>query len=422
VDKNPSPAKTPSASVVVVNYNTAAYIPHCLDSLLALDYPDLEIIVVDNASTDDSVHLIKHRFPQVELVELPENKGFAGGASVGLFIARGDILATVNPDVRLDPAWMRAVAGTLSRPDVGIVGSRILYPDGVTIQHAGGIVHYPLATTAHIGRGEIDRGQYNLEKQVSFVTGAALAMRRDVGHLLNFFDEEFFPMYYEDVDLCWRAQGHGLQTIYQPDALAFHRESVTVDRNAVPYYDFYHVNRLRFVVKNYSPEQLLGDFLPAEAARLTGVMEPEDLKASLSLLDAPYNPESSPIPSSLHPGAQPQTPAPQPLANRWTALNEHLSGVMSGWQVYEKAHGPSNKPRRATSVRGRLANMKKRFYLWPVLQKQIDYNAELARTIRELSTQLADVQARLAIQSHLVAALLARRDAELDEDLAALDE
>jgi GT2 family glycosyltransferase len=419
---NPSTANNPSASIVVVSYNTCDYIGECLDSLLALNYPDVEIIVVDNASTDGSADLIKQRYPQVELVELPENKGFAGGASVGLFMARGDILATVNPDVRLDPGWMRAVAVTLARPDVGIVGSRILYPDGVTIQHAGGIVHYPLATTDHIGRGEIDKGQYNLEKPVSFVTGAALAMRRDVGHLLNFFDEDFFPMYYEDVDLCWRAECEGLQTIYQPQALAYHRESVTVDRKAVRYYGFYHANRLRFVVKNYSPEQLLGDFLSAEAARLTGVMEPEDRKASLSLFDAPFSSETATVPSPHHSSTQALPPTPQPLSDRWDALHSQVSGVMSGWQVYEKVYGaPNGKPRRGGSLRDRLGNLKKRLYLWPVLQKQIDYNAELARTIRELSTQLADVQARLAVQSHITAALLSRRDAEMDEDLVELE-
>ena len=145
-------------------------------------------------------------------MELPDNKGFAGGASVGLFMASGDIVATVNPDVRLDPGWMRAVVATLAHDDVGIVGSKILYPDGKTLQHAGGIVHYPLATVDHIGRGETRRRASTImRKVVSFVTGAALAMRRDVGRHLGFFDEEFFPVYYEDVDLCWRADKEGLK-------------------------------------------------------------------------------------------------------------------------------------------------------------------------------------------------------------------
>src|SRR4051812_6197217 len=91
-----SSAALPTASVVVVSYNTSGYIEACIESLMALDYPDVEIIVVDNASTDGSAELIRRRFPSIELVELPDNKGFAGGASVGLYMAGGEIVATVN--------------------------------------------------------------------------------------------------------------------------------------------------------------------------------------------------------------------------------------------------------------------------------------------------------------------------------------
>jgi GT2 family glycosyltransferase len=384
---------------VVVSYNTADHIGDCLESLQALDYPDVEIIVVDNGSADGSVGLIRDRFPRVEIIELHDNRGFAGGASIVLFTAASEILCTVNPDVRLDRSWMRAVAATLADPDVGVVGSRVLYPDGKTLQHAGGIVHYPLATTDHIGRGEPDKGQYNLPKRVSFVTGAALAMRRDVGRSLRFFDESFYPLYYEDVDLCWRADKEGLSTIYQPDALAYHKETVTLDRKGSLYYSFYHVNRLRFVVKHYSPEQLMMDFLPAEAARVTGDMELEDRKASLDLLDG----------GTVAGSSQPQAGAARrPMGEQWEAAKSHVSGVMSGWHVYEKAFG---QERKSPGVRGRLANLMNRLYLWPVLQKQIAYNADLARTVRELSAQLADLQARVAVQATLSTALFSRQAA-----------
>src|SRR5438552_1826941 len=178
----------PPASIVVVSYNTSAHIETCLLSLLELDYPQVEIIVVDNGSTDGSTDLIRTRFPDVDLVELPDNKGFAGAASVGLYMANGDVVATVNPDVTLDPGWMSAVANTLaSRRDLGVVGSKILYPDRRTIQHAGGTIDYPLATTNHIGRGETDNGQYDQAREVQFVTGAALAMWREVGRAFRFF-------------------------------------------------------------------------------------------------------------------------------------------------------------------------------------------------------------------------------------------
>jgi GT2 family glycosyltransferase len=395
----------PSASVVVVSYNTADHIVGCLESLLELDYPEVEIIVVDNASTDGSVEIIRRRFPQIDPIELPDNKGFAGGASVGLFMASGDVLATVNPDVRLDPHWLRAVVAALAHEEVGIVGSKILYPDRKTLQHAGGVVHYPLATVDHIGRGELDNGQYNISKVVSFVTGAALAMRRDVGRHLGFFDEEFFPVYYEDVDLCWRADKEGLSTIYQPDAIAYHNETVTLDRKGSLYYSFYHANRLRFVVKHYSPDQLMLDFLPAEAARVVGDMPAADRKASLALLDNRL----------VEGNGQPAVTAQ--LDQEWKSMQGHVDETMLGWHVYERAHGKRTKADSA-SVGGRLRNWINRWYLWPIMQRQIDYNASLARTVRELSRQLAEVQAKLGVQALLTSGLISKQAGATSEDIS----
>jgi GT2 family glycosyltransferase len=405
ITENLSSNGLPSASVVVVSYNTVAHIERCLQSLLTLDYPRVEIIVVDNASTDGSAELIRQRFPKIDLVELPDNKGFAGAASVGLFMASGHIVATVNPDVRLDPGWMKAVVSTLAHDEVGIVGSKILYPDGKTLQHAGGMVHYPLATVEQIGRGEIDNGQYNLRKVVSFVTGAALAMRRDVGRHLGFFDEEFFPVYYEDVDLCWRAEKEGLSTIYQPAALAYHEETVTLDRKGTLYYSFYHANRLRFVVKHYSPEQVMLDFLPAEAARVVGDMPPEDRKASLALLDN----RLADSPRYTDTVAQ--------LDYEWETMQSNVNEMMSGWQVYERAyHNPTRHD--SSSLGDRIRNLFSRWYVWPTIRKQIDYNASLARTVRELSQQLAEVQARIGVQAMLTSGLISKQAGTTSEDIS----
>lgn len=391
------PEMQPFASFVVVSYNTAEHIEGCLRSLLSLNYPRTEIIVVDNGSTDGSAELVRSRFPDVELVELGENKGFAGAASVGLFMATGDILASVNPDVQLDPEWLQAIVEAFEAfPDAGVVGSKILYPDRTTIQHAGGLVHYPLATTDHAGRGEEDRGQYDQSRMVSFVTGAALAMRRDVGHSLNFFDEAFYPVFFEDVDLCWRAKREGWRIVYQPRALAYHSESVTYDRRSSRYYSYFHANRLRFVVKHYTPEQVMLDFLPAEAERLVGDMEGEDRKASLSLLD-----------NRLPNGRNGQVAEPETnlIATKWSDLQRQVDEVLAGWQVYEKSR--PRKPQKG--IAGRARNLFSRIYTWPTLRKQIDYNASVARSLREISRQLADLQARTAVQSILTSGLVSRQ-------------
>ncbi|MBF6613968.1 MAG: glycosyltransferase family 2 protein [Chloroflexi bacterium] len=401
IDGHPAP----TASVIVVSYNTAAYIEDCLLSLLRLDYPEIEIIVVDNGSTDHSVELVRSHFPEVEIVELADNKGFAGGVSVGLYMASGEIVATINPDVTLAPGWMLAVARTLMQDDeIGIVGSKVLYPDGKTIQHAGGIVNYPLATTEHIGRGEIDTGQYDKARDVSFVTGAALAMRREVGRSLGFFDEAFFPVYYEDVDLCWRARDQGLRVLYQPEAVALHKESVTLDHKGRQYYGYYHANRLRFVVKHYSPEQVMLDFLPRESERVAGDMSSEDRAASFALLD-----NKSPSAKGAGEG-EGEGDIPSGQRSR-QELQGQLGEVLDGWQVYEKHHGKAQKRRPYFS--GRLRTLVNRVYLWPVLLKQIDYNASVARTLREVSCQLAELHPRVALQSLLTAGLSSNHNSAL---------
>lgn len=410
-DGNKSAGK-PSASVVVVSYNTAAHIETCLLSLLALDYPRVEIIVVDNGSTDGSVELVRARFPDVEVVELPDNKGFAGAASIGLYMAGGDVVATVNPDVQLDPNWMSAVARCLlSEEDAGIVGSKILYPGGKTIQHAGGIVHYPLATTDHIGRGEADNGQYEVVTEPQFVTGAALAMWRDVGRDLGFFDEDYYPLYYEDVDLCWRARDKGLRILYQPAAVAYHKETVTLSRESARYYSYFHTNRLRFVIKRYSPEQVMLDFLPREAVRVAGDMFPDDRLASLALLDNRRAIEETA-------GAAP------PTKEKWDKLQGNVDEVMQGWRVREKPFTSSAPLLGGLIVRARemINNLSTRWYVRPILQQQVDYNASMARTVREISRQLMELEARVAVQSLLTAGLVSRHGStSTDEGSFGLD-
>ena len=278
-------------------------------------------------------------------------------------------------------------------------GEQDTYPDGKTIQHAGGIVTYPLATTAHIGRGEPDSDQYNHAREVQFVTGAALAMRRDVGHALGFFDDEYYPLFYEDVDLCQRAGAEELRVIYQPKAVAYHRESITYDRQSSLYYSYFHANRLRYVVKRYSPEQIMLDFLPAEAARVAGDMPLEDRRASLSLLDNRLvdNGKRDDAVEALTPNS---------IEQSWLHLQGQIREVLAGWHVYEKSR--SRKYQRG-GIQARFNNLFERLYTWPMHRKQIDYNASVARALRDISRQLADLQARVAVQSMLTSGLVSRQ-------------
>jgi GT2 family glycosyltransferase len=258
------------ASIIVVSWNGEEHLADCLDALLEQASLDDEVLVVDNASTDGSVELVRSRYPTVRLLEMERNLGFAGGCNVGLRAAAGRRLFLVNQDVTVRPGWLQAMLAALSPPDVGIVGCKLLYPDG-TIQHAGGIVSYPSSMTDHAGHLEPDRGQWDRGREVDYVTGAALGLRRIVLYEVGGLDEGFYPGYFEEVDYCFRVRASGRRVVYTPEAVAVHVESTTLGKESQAYLHAYHVGRLRFSLKHLSTEQFLHDFVPSERESLSRV-------------------------------------------------------------------------------------------------------------------------------------------------------
>ncbi len=260
------------ASVIIPVWNGAHDLPACLDALLAQTYPAVEIIAVDNASTDDSAALIAARYPQVRLIRHAANLGFGGACNDGLAAAQGDPLVLLNQDTIVRPGWLAALVDLLqTAPDVGIAGSKALYPDG-TIQHAGGVVD-PRGNGSHRGYGEPDTGAFDAPADVDYVTGASLALRRAVYTQIGGLDEGFAPVYFEDVDLCLRARAGGWRVVYAPDSVLVHAEQSV---GATPTYDAmmrFHTNRLRLVLKHWPMARLVDEFLPAEATWLATMGE-----------------------------------------------------------------------------------------------------------------------------------------------------
>jgi hypothetical protein len=156
----------------------------------------------------------------------------------------------------------------LSLPQVGIVGGKLLYPGG-TIQHAGGTISYPLAHTDHYGRHEPDEGQWDAQREVDYVTGALMGLKRALLDRVGLFDEGFFPAYYEEADLCTRARARGFRVLYVPDCVGIHHETTATAQTGVDKNRWVGRGRLRFVLKHYTAQQFCADFLPAEQAWLT---------------------------------------------------------------------------------------------------------------------------------------------------------
>ena len=250
-------------SVIVPTWNAGVLIDDCLASISTQLADADELIVIDNASHDDTPDRIADRFPHVKLVRLSENTGFAGGVNCGLQLARGDKLILINQDVVLHADCLAALSAQLTIGPA-IVGGKLLYPDGVTVQHAGGIIRWPRAIADHYGYRQPDDGRWSTVRDVDYVTGAVLALNRAVLETIGLLDEGFYPAYYEEVDYCFRARAARARVIYEPAAVAIHYETQSSDKRTPAYHRAMERGRVRFVLKHFQPDQLLHDFFPAE--------------------------------------------------------------------------------------------------------------------------------------------------------------
>lgn len=217
--------------VVIPNWNGADLIAKSLESLQQQVIP-ITTIVVDNGSTDDSLHIIKTSFPDVQLIELQQNAGFAGGVNVGIKYALkqgASAIALLNNDAVADKYWVKKLANRLQKDEnLGIVTSKILRADKKHLDSTGDF-YTSWGTAFPRGRDEEDRGQFDMPEEVFSASGGASLYRSKVFQDVGFFDEDFFA-YYEDVDLCFRARLAGWKVFYEPGAVVYHEVGATSSR------------------------------------------------------------------------------------------------------------------------------------------------------------------------------------------------
>ena len=214
-----------SVSVIVVNWNGGDAVLACLASVRAQSRPPAEIIVVDNASRDDSAERIATDYPEVKLLRLPQNTGFGGGVNRGAAVATGEWLALLNNDAMADPEWLeRLLEAAVSSPGVGMVACKIYLDREERVLDKVG--HRITLDGQNFGRGHrsLDRGQYDALTEVAWPDGCAGLWRRDVFLQVGGLDEEFFA-YADDADLGIRFRLAGCRCAVAPRAVVEHRHS-----------------------------------------------------------------------------------------------------------------------------------------------------------------------------------------------------
>jgi GT2 family glycosyltransferase len=244
----------PQVAVVVLNYNGRALIDGCLTSLSRLCTP-ARLVVADNGSTDGSLDYVRQNYPQVEILDLGSNLGFAAGYNAALQRVDARWLALLNNDATLQPDWVEQLLGwAADHPKAAILGGKLLFDSTAPGQPArlqsAGASFTDAGTAFEIGWGVVDRGQYDQARPVGAVPGAALLVRREVFFELGGFDAGY-GAYLEDVDLCWRAWLRGYEVHYVPAAVARHYYGASFGgRAATGRIRLMQRNRLANMVKN----------------------------------------------------------------------------------------------------------------------------------------------------------------------------
>jgi hypothetical protein len=214
-------------SVLVLNYNGKRFLEPCFKSILADATGDVEVVLVDNGSTDGSAELVRVLFPAVRVIRHEQNLGFARGYNEAVKQTNAGILVLLNNDTVVKPGWLKGlVAPLLAEGNTTITTSKVLFMGTDMVNGAGGMMTLWMGCRERLLGLPADDPQVNAVAHPFFAFGASMAIKREVFDQLNGFDEQMFA-YGEDLDISWRARLAGYEITYTPESEVFHHFSGT---------------------------------------------------------------------------------------------------------------------------------------------------------------------------------------------------
>ncbi len=240
-------SKNPEVSIIIPVFNKTGLTIECLNSLAHHQTKySFEVIIVDNASKEPLGLFLKN-VGDIVFVRNPSNLGFVGGCNVGAAKARSSVVVFLNNDVIILNNWLDNLIDRLRNKEVGLIGSKLIYPTG-ELQEAGGII-FKDGTGHNFGKYQDSNDfRYNYALQVDYVSGASIAIRKKLFDRFGGFDSLYHPAYYEDTDLCFKVREAGLKVIYEPTSVAVHVEGGTAGTNLTTgFKKFQVINHKKFV-------------------------------------------------------------------------------------------------------------------------------------------------------------------------------
>lgn len=252
--------------LIILNYNGGKFILTCLESLRIIrsENFDLSVLVIDNASMDNSVSLIRKKYPKINIIKNRENLGFAEGNNVGIRYALNngaDLVILLNNDTIASTDFIKGLTEIFHKDKkIGIASPKIyfapgreyhplrykLHEQGKVIWYAGGKMDWDNILPRHRGVDEVDNGQYQDIIETDFATGCAMAVKREVFKKIGFLDKKYF-LYFEDTDFCQRAKLKGFRCVYSPLSYLWHANAAVTGGSGSNLHRYYQTrNRYLF--------------------------------------------------------------------------------------------------------------------------------------------------------------------------------
>lgn len=251
-----------SVAIVILNWNGRMYLERFLPSVVASTYPVLQVVIIDNASTDDSIEYLQQNFPAIRIVRLPQNFGYARGYNEGLKQVHADYYILLNSDVEVRPGWIEPIINLMEHDrSIAVCQPKILmYDHKELFEYAGASggwldnLGYPFARGRIFDVCEQDHGQYDSIAPVFWASGAAMFVRSNVYQELSGLDEFFFA-HQEEIDFCWRVQLAGHKVYACPSSVVYHVGGGTLPKGNKRKVFLNFRNNLIMLAKNLPPGQ-----------------------------------------------------------------------------------------------------------------------------------------------------------------------
>ena len=243
---------SPLVSIIILNYNAGNLLLNCVDSVFKSTYPNFEVLVVDNISTDNSHIICKEKFEKIHLIKNKENLGYCEGNNVGIRNADGEFIVILNPDTIVEPNWLNHLMSAYSKFGEGLYQPKFFsLNEKLVLQSTGNMLHIFGFGFAR-DKGKADDEKIKSVEKINYASGTCLFTSKLVLDKVGLLDPFLF-LYHDDLDLGWRAAQIGINSFYVPQSIVYHAESYSIKWSSKKFY-WLERNRKYCLLTHYSKE------------------------------------------------------------------------------------------------------------------------------------------------------------------------